>query len=172
MDSILKSLGLIADATRVRMLLLLREGELSVAELQEVLSLPQSNISAQLAKLKSAGLVTDRRSGKNRLYCLPEVKARDLERHERFIQIVQAAGSELPETKRDATALRVVRAKRANVAQAYFDALAGKFGRQYVPGRSWKGLGEMLLRLLPPMVIADLGAGEGTLSQLLSQRAK
>ena len=54
----------------------------------------------------------------------------------------------------------------------YFDELAGKFGRQYVPGRSWKGIAEALLKLMPPMVIADLGAGEGTISQLMAQRAK
>jgi ArsR family transcriptional regulator len=41
-----------------------------------------------------------------------------------------------------------------------------------VPGRSWKGLAETLLQLMPPMVIADLGAGEGTFSQLLAQRAE
>jgi ArsR family transcriptional regulator len=54
----------------------------------------------------------------------------------------------------------------------YFDEMAGKFGRQYVPGRSWKGVAEALLKLMPPMVIADLGAGEGTISQLMAQRAK
>jgi ArsR family transcriptional regulator len=170
--TILKSLALIADPTRIRILLLLRAEELSVAELQEVLALPQSNISAQLAKLKAAGLVKDRRSGKNRLYQLPVPAAHDRLGHERFLGIVETAGSELQEVKRDATALKIVRRKRADTAQAYFDALAGKFGRHYVPGRSWKGMAEMLLRLLPPMVIADLGAGEGTLSQLLAQRAK
>jgi ArsR family transcriptional regulator len=55
--------------------------------------------------------------------------------------------------------------------RAYFDELAGKFGRHYVPGRSWKGLAEMLLALMPPLEIADLGAGEGTFSQLLARRA-
>ena len=172
MASILKALSLIADSTRVRILLLLREEELSVAELQEILTLPQSNISAQLARLKSAGLVEDRRSGKNRLYRLQAPSAKEREGHERFLGIVEAAGAEIREVKRDTTALRVVRGKRANVAQAYFDALAGKFGRHYIPGRSWKGLAEMLLKLMPPMVIADLGAGEGTLSQLLAQRAE
>jgi len=54
----------------------------------------------------------------------------------------------------------------------YFDELAGKFGRQYVPGRSWKGIAEALLKLMPPLVIADLGAGEGSISQLMAQRAK
>jgi ubiquinone/menaquinone biosynthesis C-methylase UbiE len=56
-------------------------------------------------------------------------------------------------------------------------AFADGLGREDVraghgPGRSWKALGETLLKLLPPLVIADLGAGEGTLSQLLAQRAE
>lgn len=172
MASILKSLSLIADPTRVRILLLLKEEELSVAELQEVLSLPQSNISAQLAKLKSAELVSDRRSGKNRLYRIDEPSAKDKPAHEHFLALLDAAGAELREVKKDTEALKVVLRKRAQTAQAYFDALAGKFGRHYIPGRSWKGLGETLLKLLPPLVIADLGAGEGTLSQLLAQRAR
>ncbi len=172
MPSILKSLSLIADPTRVRLLLLLKQEELSVAELQEVLALPQSNISAQLAKLKSAGLVTDRRSGKNRLYQLDEPSPADLPAHEHFLALMEAAGAELKESKKDQAALRIVLRKRSSAAQAYFDTLAGKFGRHYIPGRSWKGLGETLLRLLPPLIIADLGAGEGTLSQLLAQRAE
>lgn len=173
MTSILKSLSLIADPTRLRILLLLRAEELNVAELQEILSQPQSNISAQLARLRTAGLVADRRSGKNRLYCLVEPSSTaEREKHLRFLSILESAATELKEVKRDSTALRIVRKKRADLTQAYFDALAGKFGRHYIPGRSWKGLAEMLLRLMPRMVIADLGAGEGTLSQLLAQNAE
>lgn len=172
MASILKSLSLVADPTRVRLLLLLRDEELSVAELQEVLSLPQSNISAQLSKLKAAGLVNDRRSGKNRLYRLEDPSKQETEAREHFLALLEAAGGELREVKKDAAALKVVLKKRTQAAQAYFDTLAGKFGRHYIPGRSWKGLGETLLKLLPPLIIADLGAGEGTLSQLLAQRAQ
>lgn len=172
MTSLLKSLSLIADPTRVRLLLLLKRVELSVAELQEVLSLPQSNISAQLSKLKAAGLVSDRRSGKNRLYRLEEPDRKQAESWQHFLALLESAGEEIREVKKDSHALKVVLQKRERTAQAYFDALAGKFGRHYIPGRSWKGLGETLLKLMPPLVIADLGAGEGTLSQLLAQRAK
>lgn len=168
----MKSLSLVSDATRVRLLLLLRDEELSVAELQEVLSLPQSNISAQLSRLKSARLVSDRRSGKNRLYRLEDAKPAEQEARVHFLALLEAAGAEIPEVKRDRSALKLVLKKRTRSAQAYFDALAGKFGKHYIPGRSWKGLGETLLRLMPPLDIADLGAGEGTLSQLLAQRAK
>lgn len=165
MASILKSLRLLADATRVRLLALLEREELSVAEMQEILGKGQSQISTHLAQLKQAGLVEDRRTGKNILYRLkPGVPEKLLE--------LARLGAEEEGGAEDAAALRLVLRKRQDKMRAYFDELAGRFGRQYVPGRSWKGLAEALLRLMPPLVIADLGAGEGAISQLLSQRAK
>ena len=62
--------------------------------------------------------------------------------------------------------------KRQDKMRAFFDDVAGRFGRSYVPGKSWKSVAEALLKLMPPMVIADLGAGEGAFSLLLAQRAK
>jgi ArsR family transcriptional regulator len=61
--------------------------------------------------------------------------------------------------------------KRQDIMRAFFDSVAGRLGRNYVPGRSWKSMAEALLRLMPPLVIADLGAGEGTFSLLLAERA-
>ncbi|HWR52868.1 MAG TPA: methyltransferase domain-containing protein, partial [Bryobacteraceae bacterium] len=61
---------------------------------------------------------------------------------------------------------------RKDKLREYFDELAGRFGRDYVPGRSWKGIAEMVLRLMPPLRIVDLGAGEGTLALLLAQGAE
>ena len=63
-------------------------------------------------------------------------------------------------------------AGQSNQRQAVASGSAAVFGRAYVPGRSWKGIAEALLKLLPPMVIADLGAGEGTIAQLMAQRAE
>jgi ubiquinone/menaquinone biosynthesis C-methylase UbiE len=62
--------------------------------------------------------------------------------------------------------------KRKDSSRAYFDELAGRFGKDYVPGRSWKALAEALIKVLNYKVVADLGAGEGTLAQLLAQRAE
>ncbi len=163
MASILKSLRVLADVNRLRLLLLLEREELSVAELQEILAMGQSRISTHLAQLKQAGLVEDRKQGKNSLYRL---KDRD------WVELLKAAAKEVPEADDDAKALQLVLEKRRDKIRGYFDELAGKFGRHYVPGRSWKGLAETLLQLMPPMVIADLGAGEGTFSQLLAQRAE
>lgn len=172
LSAILKSFALLSDATRVRILALLRHEELSVAELQEILALGQSNISAQLARLREAGLVSDRRAGKNRLYHLESPSAKERETHDHLLALLDAATLELREAKRDLTALKLVRRKRADAARGYFDDLAGKFGRHYIPGRSWKALGEMLMHFVPPLVIADLGAGEGAVSQMLAQHAK
>jgi ubiquinone/menaquinone biosynthesis C-methylase UbiE len=161
--SILKSLRVLADTNRLRLLLLLEREELSVAELQEILAAGQSRISAHLAQLKHAGLVEDRKQGKNSLYRLKD---------RQLVDLLHAAAGEIPEAADDTKALQLVLDKRRDKVRGYFDAMAGKFGRDYVPGRSWKGLAETLLQLMPPMVIGDLGAGEGTFSQLLAQRAE
>src|ERR1700760_1493481 len=164
MASILKSLRLAADPNRLRILLLLEREELSVAELQEILARGQSQISTHLSQLKQAGLVDDRRMGKNSFYRLTASAE--------LMELFRQAAVEIPEAGQDQEALRPPLRKRSDNRRRYFDELAGRFGRQYVPGRSWKGVAEALLKLMPPMVIADLGAGEGTISQLMAQRAK
>jgi ArsR family transcriptional regulator len=123
-----------------------------------------------LAQLKRAGMVDDRRSGKNVYYGPGKHRARNGPLA-RMNEIVRTLARELPETTRDRTALKLVLRKRQNKAREYFDELAGKFGRSYVPGRSWQALAHTLIRLLPPLTVADLGAGEGTLSQLLAENA-
>src|SRR6478672_6574420 len=140
MASILKSLRLAADPNRLRVLLLLEQEELSVAELQEVLSKGQSQISTHLAQLKQAGLVDDRRMGKNSFYRLTAPAE--------LMEVLRQAAGEVPEVDEDSEALRLVVRKRQDHMRRYFDELAGKFGRQYVPGRSRKGVAEELIKLM------------------------
>jgi ArsR family transcriptional regulator len=151
------------------MLLLLERDELSVAELQEILTRGQSQISTHLGQLKQAGLVEHRRTGKNTFYRMKPAAAADEVTRGRLLELLRGAAAEIPEAKSDGAALELVLAKRQDRMRAYFDALAGKFGREYLPGRSWKGLAEALLQLMPRMVVADLGAGEGVFSQLLAR---
>ena len=172
MPSILKNLRLLADPSRLRILLLVEREELSVAELQEILGMGQSRISTHLAQLKQAGLVEDRRNGKSILYRLKALSRSDSEAFGQLLTLLREAAHEIPEAEQDSDALKLALRRRQDKTRAYFDELAGKFGRHYMPGRSWKGLAEMLLALMPPLVVADLGAGEGTFSQLLARRAK
>lgn len=165
MASIVKILRVLADPSRLRILLLLGSEELSVAELQEILAMGQSTISTHLSQLKQAGLVEDRRTGKSNLYRL-------LKQDSIVAGLLAQAGREIPEAASDRAAMRRVLKKRQDKMRAFFDSVAGRLGKDYVPGKSWKGLAEALLRLLQPMVIADLGAGEGAFALLLAERAK
>jgi ArsR family transcriptional regulator len=165
MQSIIKILRVLADPNRLRLLLLLGSEELSVAELQEILSMGQSTISTHLSLLKQAGLVEDRRTGKSSLYRL--IVADGL-----LAGLLAQAKREIPEAEADRQAMLRVVKKRQDTMRAFFDSVAGRLGKDYVPGRSWKSMAEALLRLMPPMVIADLGAGEGGFALLLSQTAK
>jgi ubiquinone/menaquinone biosynthesis C-methylase UbiE len=137
-----------------------------VAELQEILGMGQSRISASLALLKREAIARNRRVGKNIFYSVRTEVVSALR------SILDAARRELPEAITDNAAMSLALRKRKDKAAEYFNRLAGKFGRTYIPGRSWQALAHALLRLLPAMVIADLGAGEGTLSQLLARGAK
>ena len=164
MPSMLKSLKLISDPTRLRILMLVENEALSVAELQEVLGMGQSRISTQLSQLKMEGLVSDERSGKNNIYtCTGDTD---------LMEVARSAAAEVAEVADDTAALRHLLRKRKDSSRAYFDELAGRFGKDYVPGRSWKALAEALIKVLNYQVVADLGAGEGTLAQLLAQRAE
>ncbi len=169
MASTVNFLRLLADPTRLRLLALLEQEKLSVAELQDILGMGQSRISSHLAQLKRAGVVDDRRSGKNVYYGLTTPNGDPV--RAKVTELTKALARELAETARDRTALKLALRKRQDKAREYFDQLAGKFGRSYVPGRSWQALAHTLISLLPPLAVADLGAGEGTLSQLLARNA-
>lgn len=170
MPSIVKILRVVADPNRLRILLLLEGEELSVAELQEILAMGQSTISTHLSQLKQAGLVEDRRTGKSSLYKLTVEDADGGENGLVHRLLAQAKG-EIPEAGTDQATMRRVVKKRQDKMRSFFDSVAGRMGKDYVPGKSWKGVAEALLRLMPPMVIADLGAGEGAFALLLAQRA-
>jgi ArsR family transcriptional regulator len=167
MPSIVKTLRVVSDPNRLRILLLLRAEELSVAELQEILVMGQSTISTHLSQLKQAGLVEDRRTGKSNLY-----RSNSPAGGSPLDEILNMAAKEIPEAATDQAAMRLVLKKRQDRMRSFFDSVAGRLARDYVPGKSWKSLAEALLRLMPPMAIADLGAGEGAFSLLLAQRAK
>jgi ubiquinone/menaquinone biosynthesis C-methylase UbiE/DNA-binding transcriptional ArsR family regulator len=163
------TLKVLSDPTRVRLLALLRREELSVAELQEILGMAQSRISSQLALLRQADLVTDRREGKKAFYSL-----RPLADSRTFAVISAACESvaDLPELVEDRSNLDRILSRRRQQSEAYFNLIAGKLGKNYCPGRSWEAIGHLALRLAPQITIADLGAGEGLLSQLLARRAE
>src|SRR6266516_4312678 len=169
MSSTLKSLRALADPTRLRIIALLEREELSVNELQEITRMGQSRISTHLGLLQDAGLLQSRREGKRTFYKWREDA--DAVAHE-FIQLAVRGAKETGEQSADQLNLKRILARRNELAQVYFNHVAGRFDRVYGPGRSWQAFGHLLLRILPPLIVADLGSGEGLLSELLARRCK
>ncbi len=157
------------DPTRVRLIALLREAELSVSEIQQVTLLSQSLISAHLAVLRKVDLVRTRKEGKSIYYESHEGLETALE------QIVSAALQtlkEIPEAEKDRIELKNVLRKRREATQNYFNKIAGKLGKAYCPGRTWSAVGPALAHMVGDIEVADMGAGEGWLTLLLAQRAR
>jgi ArsR family transcriptional regulator len=131
--------------------------------------LGQSRISTHLGLLQEADLLESRREGKRTFYKVnpqADAMARD------SIQLAMRGARETPEYSQDQLNLKRVVARRSEREKVYFDQVAGRFDRSYGPGRSWQAFGQLLLRILPPLTVADLGSGEGLLSELLARRAK
>jgi ubiquinone/menaquinone biosynthesis C-methylase UbiE/DNA-binding transcriptional ArsR family regulator len=168
-NSSLDTLKILSDPTRLRLLALLMKEELSVAEVQEVLGMAQSRISSQLALLRQAGFVADRREGKKAFYSLrADLPSRQLT----LLKAACEAVADSADFAEDRDNLDRILQKRRRVAEQYFNLIAGRLGKGHCPGRSWEAIGHLALRLVPPIVVADLGAGEGLISQLIAHRAE
>jgi ArsR family transcriptional regulator len=163
------SLKVLSDSTRLRLLALLSREELSVAELQEILGMAQSRISSQLALLRQVGFVTDRRDGKRAFYSL---RAGLPPRQLALLRAACDSVADLPGSAEDRDNLDRILQKRRRVSEQYFNLIAGKLGKHHCPGRSWEAIGHLALRLVPAITVADLGAGEGLISQLIARRAE
>ena len=90
---------------------------------------------------------------------MPAIDEDDRPKQKLVHEMIRTLAHEIPETQRDRTALKLTLRKRQDAAREYFDQLAGKFGRNHCPGRSWQALAHTLITLLPPLTVADLGAG-------------
>ena len=161
-------LQVLSDSTRLRMLRLLDQEELSVAELQEILAMGQSRISSHLSLLRRYEMVTDRKQGKKTFYNLSLGSTKHFE----IVSLALETDSDEEFWKTDQISLQRIIERRRRASEQYFDEVAERLGKNYVPGRSWDAIGHFLFRLVPKITIADLGAGEGVISQLLAERAR
>jgi len=160
-------LKVFADATRVRLLVLLASEELTVAELSGITQLAQPRVSTHLAKLKEAGLVRDRRAGVSAYYRFDEDK---LDPAQRDLWRALKEGSDDPLLRQDAERVAMVLASRAS-DQNWADSVAGDMERHYSPGRTWEALARTALPLLETGDVLDIASGDGVLAELLSPHA-
>jgi len=161
-------LKVLADPTRVRLLALLENEELTVAELSAITRLAQPRVSTHLARLKEAGLVRDRRAGVSAYYRFEHAA---LDAAQRALWQALASGSDDPLLRQDAEQVAGVLALRA-ADQNWADSVAGDMERHYSPGRTWEALARSALPLLETGDVLDVASGDGVLAELLAPHAR
>lgn len=158
-----------AEPTRLRILTLLAEAELTVSDLTEILRQSQPRISRHLKLLTEAALVERFREGSWAFFRLPEEGA-----GADFVRgLVERLDADDPVAARDRERLAAVRAARAEAAQTYFRAHAAEWDRirelhvadAAVEDAMVAALGERPFRSL-----LDLGTGTGRILELFGPR--
>jgi ubiquinone/menaquinone biosynthesis C-methylase UbiE len=160
---LLKALG---DETRLRILNLLSEEELSGTDLMEILNMGQSRISTHLGLLREVRLVGDRRAGRRSYFSIVAGAPREIWRD------IRKRNRGAAEFDADLAGLASLRERRRASSRAYFDRVAASFGDQLLPGRTWEGLTRAVLQLAPRARYADLGIGDGLLTLMLAEIAE
>ncbi|HTE04822.1 MAG TPA: metalloregulator ArsR/SmtB family transcription factor, partial [Planctomycetota bacterium] len=165
-SSVLSLLRVLADPTRLRLLALLAQSELSVGEIARALAMGQGRVSNHLKVLREAELIAERREG-SFTYCrlvVPGGAASGL------WSALAPQLDELQDREADDRRLALVLADRAD-SRAFFDRIAGDWdliGSDFSQGT---GRLEVLGCLVPPqLVVADVGCGTGYLARVLAQR--
>jgi len=159
---------LLADTTRLRLLLLLEQEEMSVAELSGITQLAQPRVSTHLAKLKESEMVLDRREGVFVYYriCSPIADSS----LNSLWQLLRSNTND-PLIQQDLSRIPEVLQKRAG-GSTWADSVAGDMERHYSPGRTWEATARGLVHLLEPGDVLDGASGDGVLAELLASRAK
>lgn len=166
----LKFLKVLSDPTRLRILELLTQAELNVAELCEVLALPQPTVSRHLALLRESGWLVDRREGPW-VYCRAEFGGWGADLRQAWDALLRARQDD-PERRHDRERLeRTLRRRREAARRVYDGAVAADGGTRQsrlgdlLPWRSLAGL------LPSDRVVVDLGTGTGDLLPYAAPRA-
>jgi ArsR family transcriptional regulator len=165
-----RTIKALADSTRLRILAAVAEEELTVGEIREVVDSVQSAVSRNLAILREAGFVRDRREGTNVYFSL----RRDMAGPAKKLFDSAASGFiDLPGAKEDRTRLGRCRQKRARRSRGYFEAIAGDWERIRKSCFDDRLSSLALEKLLPSgLVLADIGCGTGSLTRELARFAK
>jgi ArsR family transcriptional regulator len=170
-DSVLAALRAAGEHTRLRVLALLRHGELTVGELAQVLGQSQPRVSRHLKLLGDAGLLDRYPEGTSVFYRLAE--------HGDAAALAREALRLLPDgdatLDTDRARLAAVRRARAEEADAYFRASAADWDTLrslYVDELEVEAALVAALGEGPLGDVLDVGTGTGRILRLLAPRAR
>jgi ArsR family transcriptional regulator len=169
LDDALTALKAAGEETRLRILALLREGELSVSDLTDILGQSQPRISRHLKLLVEAGLVERHREGAWAFFRLADNAAGAMLR-----PVLGGVDSGDRRVAADRDRLAAVRAQRAETALSHFARIAPEWDRLrslHVPEEAVEAAILEALGAKPIRSLVDLGTGTGRMLQLLAPRA-
>lgn len=166
----IRSLKALADPLRLRILAAVCEEELTVGEVQEVVQSVQSSVSRNLAILRGAGFIQDRKEGTNVYFSA----RRDMAEPTReLFKTLQARLAEIPEVRRDKARLAACRRRRLQRSQSYFESVAGDWERIRKSYFDDRVASLAIEKLLPrDLTLADVGCGTGSLTFELARFAR
>ena len=159
---------LLGDATRLRLLLLLDREELSVAELSAITQLAQPRVSTHLARLKEAGMVSDRREG---VFVYYKIAASTGDPSLDALWDILQRNTDDPLAAQDRERIPQILNSRGR-GTSWADSVAGDMERHYSPGRSWEATARGLTHLLDLGDVLDVASGDGVLADLLAPQSR
>jgi ubiquinone/menaquinone biosynthesis C-methylase UbiE/Fe2+ or Zn2+ uptake regulation protein len=169
MSDLISMLRAAGDPTRLRLLLLLRQAELTVSEVTEIVGQSQPRVSRHLKLLSEAGLIQRFKEGSWAFY-----RAADRGPAAELVATIAAiAAAESPEA--DIKRLAAVREARSAEAAAYFKANAAQWERIRALHAPEKDVEAAILRCLgafPMESLLDAGTGTGRMLELLAPHVK
>lgn len=160
---------ILSDESRIRLVLLLQQQELTVAELSEITRLAQPRVSTHLSHLKKYHLVKVRKQGVSSYYRLNDEQFDENFSH--LLEIVQSSYAENPLVVQDKIQMTKVMSNQA-ASNQWVDSVAGDMERHYSPGRTWEATARVVSKLVNLGRVLDLGSGDGVLAELMAKNAE
>ena len=158
----------LADESRIRLVLLLQQQELTVAELAEITRLAQPRVSTHLSHLKKNQLVQVRKQGVSSYYRL---NSDPIElQFPNLLDMVQNNYKNHALISQDNQRMKLVMSEQA-ASNQWVDTVAGDMERHYSPGRTWEATTRVISKLVNIGQVLDLGSGDGVLAELLAKNA-
>ena len=159
----------LSDESRIRLILLLNQKELSVAELSEITHLAQPRVSTHLSHLRKNKLVIVRKQGVSAYYRF-NAELLNAE-YSDFLNMIESHYQNNPLIEEDNQRLNDVMNAHAH-SNKWVDAVAGDMERHYSPGRTWEATTRVIAKLARMGSVLDIGSGDGVLAELMSQQCE
>lgn len=168
MDAIATYLKTLGHPDRLRILALLRQGELTVSELVQILGLSQPRVTQYIKSLEQVGIVERMREGS---WVFSRLKRGQTENSAILAATLSALNEDQAQLVIDSESLKKVRAERSRLAEAFFASVANdhdQLGHEYLPQAD---IELALLELVAEQDFSrmvDLGTGTGRMLKLFA----